>query len=572
MPDHAARGSSKRFTLPFAILDANRHKEFTKNMEMAAILYLAESCREKGESHLLRKTDEKIVFLAEACYPLWLIPYNSANLVFDGLNLVSHTFYYDVTPDVEIFNKDIQRKQKTTEAYMAALTRNIEYFRNFKSKEKTEIEGLITTPDLKTALKNFFPYMKEAKKPATTGVVLTPTIENHEIRAGAKQLSELEKRINKDIEDMNASIKLLNIATVHRVKTIRDEIRKTQEQYHMQIKRIKHQSTRRIRQIQNQYNRKITRTSKRFKRKLLKLNKDQSKHKKTLRQLRTEAKRCEKRLNSTRHHIRKQAKAQRTLKLERTRKKLTAIGKEIKEDIKRIRRVENTQKHELSKQKNKCLKRIESTTKIFRDLQGSKEAEIMMKRQEIVTVEGHTRYITKSIQEMIQKKKIAQAEFDRIPLQHGKWTKRLVYVPFYLARYEKRETKRYSVYSPSVIGGMGLLTKMKGALGATKVNALLQPRSEAVTNFLKRLPELFEKKTMFEKNVTEEGIQNSILLRKRQRVDVKKGLKELENENWISKNELQAISKILYMYSSSMNRQTKTVLVSEDDYLKCPLA
>jgi hypothetical protein len=74
---------------------------------------------------------------------------------------------------------------------------------------------------------------------------------------------------------------------------------------------------------------------------------------------------------------------------------------------------------------------------------------------------------------------------------------------------------------------------------------------------------------MLEKYVTEAGIQNSILLRRQLRVGVKKGLKELQNENWISKNEFQTISKVLYIYSSSMNRQTKAMLIPKNEDLKC---
>lgn len=569
MPNQTSKGFKERSILPFATPCANRRKDFTKNMEMASVLYLAESNREKGESHLLRKTDEKIVFLTEAYYPIWLIPYNAANLVFDGLDLASHTLYYDKTPDIEIFNKDIRRKQRTTVAYTAALSRNLDYFRNFKRKEKIQIDGLITDPDLKKDLKNYFPSMKQVRKPLTNSVVLTPTIENRETRANIKQLSNLQRRINKDIENMDASMKLLNATTARRIKAIREEIRETQEEYHTRIKKTENRSTKRIWKIQSQYNRKITRTSKRYNRRLLRLNRSQTKLKKTLKHLKREAKRCESKLQSNRRRNRKQAETQWTHKLKKTKKKLTTITREIKTNLKRIRHIENAQKRELTEQKIKCLSRLESANKTFRDLQGSKEAEIIMKRQEIATLEDVTRYITRSMQQMVQKKKASIIEFEKITMPRGKRTRRLVYTPFYLVRYEKGEKKRYLLYPPSVIGDMGILTKMKGALGATKVKALLQSRSEPIATFLNQLPAHLEKKPMLEKTVTETGIRNSILLKKQLRVGVKKGLKELENQHWISKNELQTISKILYIYSSSMDRQIKTIVIPENEQLRC---
>jgi hypothetical protein len=256
------------------------------------------------------------------------------------------------------------------------------------------------------------------------------------------------------------------------------------------------------------------------------------------------------------------------MRLETVKKKISILRGELKACDKRIRDVEKAQKFELGKQKAECFMRIQSVNNIFRELQGSREAQIIMKRQEIATLEDATGYITRSMQEMVKKKKIYQSELDKIATHRGKLTSRLVYLPFYVVRYEKGEKKRYAIYPPSVVGDMGILTKMKGALGALKVKALLQPRSEAITALLNQLLALFEKKPMLEKAVTEAGIRNSILLKKHLRVGVKKGLKELEVENWISRNELQTISRLLYIYSTSINRRTKAMLIPETAFVR----
>jgi hypothetical protein len=151
--------------------------------------------------------------------------------------------------------------------------------------------------------------------------------------------------------------------------------------------------------------------------------------------------------------------------------------------------------------------------------------------------------------EIAKTKKVILKEFDTITMPRRKQACALVYMPFYLVRYETEDKKRYVVYSPSTVGDMGILTKMKGALGAARMKALFQSRSKAITTFLNQLVTLIEKNTMFEKEVTEAGIQSSVLLKKQLRIGVKKGLKELKNENWISKNELQTLSKLLYIYS-----------------------
>lgn len=558
-----------RHILPFATPAQNRLRNFPKTMEWAAVLYLAEANRKKGEYPRLKKTEEKLVFIAEACYPIWLIPYNRTTLIFDGFALVSHRFFYDVTPDIEGFNKDIQKNQKTTDSYVAALTRNMDYFRNFKGKEEITIEGLITKPDLKEDLRNYLPLMRKTNKPSTNIVFLKPIVTIHEIHTGIKQLSALKNKIYKEIENIDTSMKLLNTATARRVKAIKEEIKRTREKHSKQIKKTRVKSTKKLLQIQNQHNRKIARSSKKYKRKLLQLNKKQIKFKNAFKSLRKEAKRCETKIKSSKRHHSKRSEHHWNKKLERTRKKIQSLRKESKVTSKQISDVEKTQKRELAKHRIACCKRIELANKIFRDRQGFQEAKIIMIRQEIKIINETTQYITKLMQKMLKKKKLSIGEFERIAIRQGKKTSKLVYMPFYLVRYEKGDKRRYVIYPPSIVGGMGILTKMKGALGAAKVKTLIQPRSETTTTFLNQLPAFLEKRPMLEKDLTETGIQKSTLLKKNLRVAIAKGLKKLEKQKWISKRELEVFSKILYTYAPSTSRKLKTILIPESNYQKC---
>ena len=112
MPVHARKEPKKRFMLPFATPSMSRFRDFTKNMERAAVLYLAESNRKKGESSLLKKTDEKLVFITEAYYPVWIATCNTTTLMFDGFGISSHTLSLDDTPDTEVFSRDIRRTRR----------------------------------------------------------------------------------------------------------------------------------------------------------------------------------------------------------------------------------------------------------------------------------------------------------------------------------------------------------------------------------------------------------------------------------------------------------------------------
>jgi len=564
-----SKRSENRHVLPFARPAENRVKDFTKNMELAAVLYLAESNRKKGEYPRLKKTEEKLVFITETYYPIYLIPYNKATLLFDGFSLISHTFFCDISPNIEIFNKDIQRNKKTTDSYIASLTRNIDYFKNFKGKEEIRIEGLVTIADLKEDLRNYLPLIKKAKKSFKNIVFLKPTMNTHEIHSGIKQLSELKMKIEKDIQKIDSSMKLLGTATARRIKAIKEEIKRIREKHKKQIKKTQLKLTKRLQQIQNQHNRKITKKSKKYKIKCLKLKKKQIKLKKIMKSLQKEAKTCETKIRSSKRRQSKLYEHHWTKKLERTKKKHQSLKKEIKLIHNRILELEKTQKSELIKHRIACCKRIELTNKTYRERQGSQEAEIIMKRQEIVTLDEITRHITKSMQKILQKKKLFIVEFEKIAIPQRKNVPLLVHIPFYLVRYEKEDKRRYVIYPPSMVKDIGILTKMKGALGTAKVKTLIQPRSQAIAIFLKQLLDLFDKKPILEKDVTEACIQKSILLRKNLRVSVVKGLKQLEKEKWISTKEREVFSKILYTYAPSINGQIETIFISNNNYQTC---
>jgi hypothetical protein len=547
MSSYPDEGLKRKLALPFATPTAKRLKDFTKNMERAAILYIAESNRKKGESYVLRKADEKLVFISEACYPIWLIPYGGATLLFDGLGLTSHSLSYDVIPDIEVFNKSIRENRETTEAYAAAIARNKDYFGNFCGVEEIRIEGLITSSDLMEDFKAYLLEAEKTKRQFTTKVILTAAIKECEVRAGIAELSNLRRRTDKDIKKIDSSMKLLNTTTERRIKVIRREIRKSQEKYRKKIEKIKPKVKRKILRIHRKYNLKVARKVETFKRRLQRLHENQIRLQETLRHLKTEAKRCETRMQLSR----KGERIQWTLKLKRIKKKIPSLNKEIKTNVKKMQSVEAALKFEVAQQKTECYERVETAKEIFVELQAAKEAEVAMKRREGATLIDLTSDITKLMQEIIQRKRVFLKEFDKLTMSMRRRGRRLVYIPFYIARYEKGDKKRYMVYPPSTVGDMGILTRMKGALGAAKVKALLQFRSKAMTTFLNQLAPLIEKDPMLEKDITEAGIQASMVIKKRLRVDVKKGLKELEKENWITKNELETFSKLLYVYTDA---------------------
>jgi hypothetical protein len=549
MTDYSDARMKMKLTLPFAVSAQNRIKDFTEEMEMAAILYNAESNRQKGEGYILKKPDEKLVFITKAAYPIYLVPWTKGTLAFDGLGTTKHALSYDTLPDISAFNKDIMENARTTEAYSTALVRNSNYFENFTAREEKTIDNLIATPDF---LQDFSIYLSKAEstqKPLITRAVLSSIIEQSEISASIQELAWLVTKLREDVESIDVSMRLLSKTTREKTQTIREEIRENRRKYDRQAAKAKPTVTRKTRQIQEKYNKGIARASKGFERRLQRLNESRAKYGKMRKHLTTEMNRCKTKVARCRKHNKKRNLALWNLRLKRTEKRLAPLSNNIKNIDENIRNLETAKTQKTSQLRLECDTAREKAATILRELAASQEAEVKMKQQKIASLEQDTARIINQMKEMAKSKKAALNEIDNVNMPTRKRTGALVYLPFYLARYEKEGIQRYVIYPPSIVGDMDILTKMKGALGAAKMKAFLQPRSKAITTFLNQLVPLLQQNPMLEKEVTEAGIQESLLRIKELRLGVKRGLEELENEQWISRDEVENFSKILYIYA-----------------------
>lgn len=555
MVSYIDRSLKTKLILPFAVSAEDRIKPSTKNLQMAAIFYLAESNRKKGEGHILRKTDEKLIFIAEGRYPIWLVPWGKATLLFDGLGVSTHTFSHNRIPSAQAFNKDIRRNAKTWKTYSTALSRNTNYFKNYVGKEERTIEGLITSTEFIQDFSLYSLSVEKTEKTIAEKVVLSPIFGRTEISASVKDLANLKVRINKDIKNLNINMKLLNTTTREKVKEIRNEIQKIRKKYGKKIEEVRTRVTKKIRQIQDKYDKKINGISKRFERQLQRLHKDQVKAEKNQKRLKTEIKCYKTKLRSLKRRKNIRSESQLKLKLGKTRKKLPTLKKKITKIKTRIENLETTKNLEISKRKVECDARIEESKKILRELEASREAKIRIIQPEITTMEEKACLIMNQINEMIMSKKTSLSNFDGITMAKTRCS--LVHLPFYIVRYDLDSKKRYEIYPPSIVSGIGISAKLKAVFGATKMRHLLQPRSKAITAFLSQLVTLIQLNPMLEKELTETGIQGSILRTKKLRLDVKRGLKELKEEKWITKNELQILNKLLYIHTPSTHSHKK---------------
>lgn len=535
----------REFVRPFVVPAEDRVKAVTNEMEMAAILYLAEAERRKSKGRILKKPFEKLVFIAEACYPIWMIPWRGRTLLFDGLGFRKNTFNHNLLPDVRIFSSEIQESAEAYECYSVSLTQNANYFQTFTGKEEITIEGLITDPEF---VEDFLSYLLQVgtnEKTLTTKVVLSPTINESKIGACVKELVDYRSRTEEEVKDLRTVMKLLSKSTGDNLKALSEKIKEIKEEFEAKTRKVTPKITEKTKQIQRRYKEAIASTSKDFDGQLQLLYKDRVKLEKTQERLVTELERCNAEIKTCRLSKDEGGEIHYNQKVREIRRTLPTLERDIKDLDKKIEQIEINKKLEISQRRKERDTNIEEAMKILRELEASQEASIRMTQQETTTLEQMTSTILDQIDKMTNLKGGALNEIDNLgaPTKIGEDT--LVYLPFYLICYQTELRKRFFVYSPSTASSMGILTKLKGVFGSTKMKTFLQPRSKAITSLLNELLNLPKENPLFEKEICDAGTKVSILRTNDLRRSIRKGLMELRDEKWISDSEIQTLSRLL---------------------------
>jgi len=534
-----------RHFLPFVVPAEDRKEAFTDEMETAAVFCLAESDRDKGGGVIFKRGPEELTFVAEAYYPLWLVPWIRKTLFFDGFGLTTHTLSYDVLPDTQVFVNEAKGSSETREAFSAFLSEHVNYFQNFVGKEEKTLEGLITSSDFVQGLISYLPKVEAIKEPIVDKVILSPTLNEDEISSFLQELTSLQTALDGDIENLHQAMKLVSELTKKQVKGLRLEINTTKGEFDKKIEAVKPSVMEETCKIRGKYDQEITDVSRKFEQQLQTLHQERVKTEQTNRRLsaeinrfETERKACKLRKDETGELHWKQ-------EIEEHKTELSALEKSINDLDKKIEEANAAKTLEISKLRAEYDAKVEAAKGELRELEASREAEVRLVEQEIEKLEGSSSTIVDQIHKLLELKRASLNEFEGMGIVEKRRGYALVYLPFYVACYQKELKKRYVVYPPSMVGGMSVLTRLKGIFGAAKIKSLLQQRSKSITNLLNQLTSLISQNPVFEKEIDDAGIRANILRTKESRLRIEKGLGELKNEGWISESELQAFSESL---------------------------
>ncbi|MGD8565683.1 MAG: hypothetical protein PVF96_04965 [Candidatus Bathyarchaeota archaeon] len=533
-------------TLPFSTSSPKRHETFEEVTEKSAIFCLAELERVKSCGIARRRSPEEISFIAEICYPFWLVNTGETSFLFDGLNATSQTITYKILPDVGAFLENIKRSSETRQAYTTFLSANMNYFSAVEKEETTTISGLIADPEL---IQDFMLYSSGPTMTTVDSVFnlvkISPTLDESLIASILRDLQKVKSRFIDEINDLYASMKLLTTTTREFQKIIRNEVRQVEDDFNEKLRKLKSTIAEEHNRIREEYNYQVTRLVRQLEEKLVNLQEDRIRFEKIEQRMIREIGHCDAEIKTC--SINKDDIGERKWKEERNghRKKLSEAKNRLKEVEKKIKEIKDEKRLKIFELESNRDKQIRETSKDIIEVESARDARITFSKEEMEKLEDLSSTIINQIAGFAKKREETLESFKKLGAKRKMDEQHLIYLPFYLVKYSSDTEKRYLQIPPSIVNSVKLSTKFRSALGGSRIKQLLQLRSQKLTSIVNKFPVLLEQNAVFNHEMQEACKKADILQTERSLEAVRIGLGRLKKEGWLSETEHESFIKAL---------------------------
>ena len=536
--------SAKRFILPFSLDKSS--ESLASEIEIAAVYALAESERIKGGGLILKQPEEKLHFIAQMGYPLWLFPNNLIAYVFDGLNNFTYSVPYFELPKAKSFIDDLEAKSETREDYLIFLLDNSSYFKQPTKEKEFPLRSLIVDLDFK---KEFDVYRKEAIEVMgqfTKISPLTPTMQETSISAMIAEMNILQSSLKETADRLPECLRRVKMTTSQYITELDYAAEAVKDEADAKIKAQEELINPQITKLNSEYKHQITKISTDFDNEINKLEKLKAK---TSKLIDSE----EKKLKQYEQAAKKQARQNHLIYEKRWKSKSKQTKKEISGLKNELKRIENNIKH-LNKQKDEKISilRFELVTEVklarqpLLDLEVARDAKMLIFKRENEKLLDQEKPLVEGLNAAIKLAERVTDGFQMLGIRNLLLRgPALFYVPFYVACYQDGSAKRYLFLAPSTTISAGFAVKLKGVMGISKIKEMFTPRFKTITGLIEKIQVLSKRDSLVDQQITDLGERTNLLKNEVARANISNGLIYLKDAGWLSQREYQSLTRSL---------------------------
>jgi hypothetical protein len=533
----------KTFILPFSAQSKNRREPFTYEAEAAAAYVLAEMER-KGNGLIVKQPQERLVYAAKICYPLWLVPKAETTYIFDALNKSSYTIPYVETPKINLLIGDFEAASKTRETFIAFLLDHLNYLPQ-PIKQDLTVNGLVADADFLAEMDFYRKEASEANSQVSNSALLKPTIQESTVTATLNQVTGLYASFREETEKLEQLVQSVNKATIRYVTELQFETEAVKDEAQAKIKAQEEIINPKIASLNTQYAKITAKLTGSCEKECLPLQKQKIK-------LEREIKLAKAKIERFKKEAKKQAEKHHSYseknwieKKKQTKKEISALEKELSRKEKALKTLQERQSFDLLKLTSELEAKIKLERQPLLDLEASRNVKVKVFGQETEKIVNQAEPLVEELAKIVKIREAVMGRFEPLGVKSDPKFRfaALFYVPFYVACYRAALTKRYFIIPPSTVGSLGLSAKLKGALGRNKIKNLFTSRFKTLSILTRTIQVLVQKNDLFEAEIEELAKKTSIVNNDLTREEVLKGLTFLKLEGWLSEKERQFFSE-----------------------------
>ncbi len=531
--------------VPFVVNDEARKQPFSEDMELAAIICMAESERKK--SGFLDRSSENLDFICKMHYPIWLMPFRGKCLLLDGM-FTTEARLASVTPsDPETFIEHLKRHANNLQMYREALNEQQETFAKFAEKNGQSVEGLIVDEGLISAFRDLISLESADSGESHQNVpLLNPRIDGQEALKIYEKIRTHSTKLESSVKGLGFALSSLDEQSKWHIDKVKKELQQTGEEFDTKLSELKSQVAQKKANLMKERDAKTDAIVGAHGKEVA--AKISQKHKLDDELLKLE-----------------QAKAEYEKRKKLREKKKDEVGKDrwkvrarnVKQQISTLRnksRTLSTFIDQVQKEDNKSTAKVQSAYQKLLDEEDLKVSDLQEKRDSLVAeanglieeIEQSSQQIGQKIRNLIEQIKEAMSNVERSTMSRKVEKPIVMGIPFYAVRYDSKNSARYGLQSPVIAQAPGgIMMKIRktfhtGSLDR-RIGTLLKPRNRDIEIFFETFRTLIEKNPDLDKIVNGMSGVCNVLKKTGLTSSLESGLAKLEEEGWIGPGERVAI-------------------------------
>lgn len=529
--------------LPFITEEGDGERRSSRDMEVAAVLCLAEANRRKKLGIFGGKA-ERLTRLAALHYPLWAVPWDDRCLLVEGIEPTPYALQHPKPADVEAFTEHLKRSSTVQELYRNALRSHADSFSDFVSTTEIPLKGLVADEEL---LSDVSSLMKEAHaRTRRSTSLIPPRIPSHEAINLGKTISDHYKTLQSEMKGLQYAIDVLTEETKVHVEKMQQELALVEEKYAPKIAAAQVEVEKKTTALKKERDEKTETVAAGNKREVEKLLAEKKKWEQELTRLSQDRSEYDKRRELRERMKDEVGKARWSARLREVKNQISTIKGKIKTLSRLVARANEETETTLRDIHATYQKRMDLEKKRLGDLERLRNSETEEKKRAMEELQNDARVIEDNIERLIDLKREHALMLKRATMQWKAESLTLVHLPMYLVQYETEKGQRIAIHAPKVLGTPdSLLMKIRKTLKRhslrSRMRALLKSRSKAIEIVLKDFEEQLNRDEDLRQILSQVSAANNRFASPDFKANLRTGIGELEAEEWVTPEEREAI-------------------------------